>query len=465
MMIEDTHPYEEWLTTLANTRLLFNTIEQLEDYLDNHSIRSNGIKRSIAGEARLRAVFRDLKTEAEQQTDGRVSLDDMLRAYKAAWEFYDEYLDRRSHPTEVALELLRYCHPPCQTERVRKKNAVIYEKMMEQHIDIPILLLLLLKVLPGYHSKVGDVVDMPHQYEKVMELLEQFSEGATIFSALPTITRARAESNKTRLVLYDWVTQILDSYCSYVDVENFYDLSAVIKGTMVDLELDGYWNECGGELSFTNFWHITHALNRGTYFVTFWHKDANDTLTGTRYTAFLNVSEEENLVMYMQHPEAIQTRMDSKPYGDKDHVWYSTSMPSTTAPTVLPLTRCLVSNVWPRQLSLTKVTDEKNLRQIDRWFKKCKVERCFEELEYVFHPNLYAITLHHLYIPTDVEGEYYRVPRDAMEGFSQIQLHDNVGTMTMNGQTYLVFDELLLFIPTTPSALSQYGIKKVDCIE
>ena len=49
MITEEQNKYEEWLTTIANTRLLFNTVEEMENYLDNHSIHSNGIKRGIVG--------------------------------------------------------------------------------------------------------------------------------------------------------------------------------------------------------------------------------------------------------------------------------------------------------------------------------------------------------------------------------------------------------------------------------
>ena len=88
----------------------------------------------------------------------------------------------------------------------------------------------------------------------------------------------------------------------------------------------------------------------------------------------------------------------------------------------------------------------------------------FEELEYEFHPNIYAVTNSDIYVPTCTEGEYYKIPRDAVEGFNQIQLNDNVGLMTMNGATYLAFDEMLVYIPTTKNSLKKYRIEKVNSI-
>ncbi|EEX53737.1 hypothetical protein HMPREF6745_0851 [Prevotella sp. oral taxon 472 str. F0295] len=55
--------YEEWLTAIANTRLLFNTMAELEDWLDNHSLHNNGVKRSFKSVQRMREPFETLKSK------------------------------------------------------------------------------------------------------------------------------------------------------------------------------------------------------------------------------------------------------------------------------------------------------------------------------------------------------------------------------------------------------------------
>lgn len=464
MITEDRNKYEEWLTTIANTRLLFNTIEELEDYLDNHSIHSNGIKRSIVGQAKLRAVFRDLKVEAALMTDGIVNLDKMLVQYKRAWDFYREKLYRRSNPSEVVLELLHFCYPPYQIDGYGKKKYNIYKEVVEQNINIPFLILMIMRIIPGYDSKEGDAVDMPHNYEKAMALMEKFTEGATLFSILPSITRARGEERKTRFMLLHHISQILDTYESYIDLNSLYATSSELKGASVDLDIDGYWNECDGVLLNTDFWQIEHALNYGSYFFTYWHKDANGNLTGIRYTAFLSEVQDGRLMLYMLHPEAIKHRMNGKRYVDNDNVWYITNMPDDSAPAKLSFKRYMASSVWSANLNLTRVVDQEVVSCYDKWFKQCNVQKKFEELEYEFYPNIYAITSTDIYISTGTEGEYYKIPRDAVEGMEQIQLNDNVGLMTMNKKTYIVVDELSLYIPTTKNELRKYGIEKVSHI-
>ena len=60
-MIDSEKPkYLEWLNTIANARLIFNTLDELEDYLDNHNIRTNGVKRCYNTEQKARAAFADV---------------------------------------------------------------------------------------------------------------------------------------------------------------------------------------------------------------------------------------------------------------------------------------------------------------------------------------------------------------------------------------------------------------------
>ena len=111
-MRQEQEKYEDWLTTIANTRLVFNTIEELEDFLEAPSIHSNGIKRCFTTPQRMRSAFRDLHVEVEQMTDGAIHLETVLQEYQKAWAFYRDNLSRRSNPFSVALELLRFCYPP-----------------------------------------------------------------------------------------------------------------------------------------------------------------------------------------------------------------------------------------------------------------------------------------------------------------------------------------------------------------
>lgn len=464
-MIQEPTKYEEWLTTIANTRLIYNTMDELEDMLGNNSIHSNGIKRAFPTQQKMRSAYRDLKVEVELMTDGIINLDRVILHYQKAWNFFHDNLYRRTNPEQVAIELLSFCYPPFIRKGIGAKRATIYQQIIDQNINIPFLLLLLMKSIPGYDSKDGDASGMPLQFERVMSLLQNFTGNDSTFSVLPAITRAREETNKSRLMLLFHVSQILDTYESYADSESIYDTANDVKASHVNLDIVGYWNECGGELLYTDFWQIEDALNYGTYFVTHWHKDADNRLTGIRYTLFIVEGSDGNLIYYMLHPEAIKHRMKGLAYEDADQVWYKTDW-LDDFPNEIPLHRLMYSAVWQQDIHLTRCTDENVISQYERWLNKgCEIVKPYQHLEYDFHPNLYAVTQNHLYISSENEGEFYKVPKEVNDGFERIQIDDNIGTMQMNGKTYLAFDELMLYIGTTKKELQKYKIERVNSIE
>lgn len=464
-MIKDTTKYEEWLTTIANTRLIYNTMDELEKTLDNYSIHSNGIKRCFTSQQKMRSAYRDLKGEVELMTDGIVNLDHLILDYQKAWNFFRDNLYRRANPEKVAIELLSFCYPPYNRRGIGTKRTEIYQQVIEQNISVPFLLLMLMKSMPGYDSKDGDAVDMALQFGRVMALLQDFTGNNSMFSVLPSITRAMEETNKSRLMLLFHVSQVLDTYESFADPDNIYDTSNDVKASHVNLDIVGYWNECGGKLDNTDFWQIEDAVNYGAYFMTHWHKDADNCLNGIRYALFILEGADGGLIYYILHPEAIKHRMEGIRYEDADQVWYKTDW-LDERPNELPLRRLMYSTVWQQDIMLTRCTDENVVSQYDRWMNGgCEIVKPYQQLEYYFRLNLYAVTKSNLYITSENEGEFYKIPREAYEGFERIQINDNVGTIVMNGKTFLAFDELMLYISTTKKELQKYKIERVNCIE
>lgn len=463
-MKQEPQKYEEWLTTIANTRFVFNTMEELEEMLGNYAIHNNGIRRCFPTGQKLRAAYRDLKVEVELMTDGFFQLDQVMLRYQRAWQFYRDNLYRRTHPRQIALDLLAYCYPADGDESVGFRNESLYSQIDEQQIDVPFLILFLLRILPGYDSKGGDVTNFEGPYEQVMQLLDQFTSNRTLFSLLPAIAKARQEPKKTRLMLLYHLSDILDTFTAYTKQANLYETAVNLKTQRVPLEITGFWNECGGRLLNTQWWQIEAAIEEGTYFMTHWQKDAENRLTGIRYTLFIMEGADGGLIYYLLHPWAIQHRMQGLAYGDIDQAWYRTDRLSI-APDELPLQRVLPSHVWPNNIPLTRCTDEEVVAHYRQWMEQdSRIIRPYGHLEYEFHVGLYAITSTHLYIESETAGEYYKVPKSAYEGFERIQLQDTVGLMRMDGQVYLVFDEFLLYIPTDESHLRNYQIERVHHI-
>ena len=107
MIVSDEPKYLEWLNTIANSRLLFNTIGELEDYLDNHNIHTNGIKRCYNTKQKARAAFADLclyVAETAKMTSNDFCI--LLDYYKKTSEFYQKRLSRRKNPDDIIKTIL-----------------------------------------------------------------------------------------------------------------------------------------------------------------------------------------------------------------------------------------------------------------------------------------------------------------------------------------------------------------------
>lgn len=464
-MIPDNAKHEEWLTTISNTRLLFNTMSELELMLDNFSIHSNGIKRSFPSPQKMRSAYRDLKAEVALMTDDILDLDDVMRDYQRAWAFFRDNLYRRTNPEQVALELLAFSYPPFIYDEISPKRLRIYQAAEDLDINIPILILLLLKALPGYDSKVGDVADIDQIFARVMKLLRKFAEADSSISVLPAVTRALEDPHKSRISLLYYVTQVLDAYQSWANNTALYNTSNMVKSAQVPLDIEGYWNECDGKLLSTNFWQIEACQNEGCYFITRWHKDADHKLTGIRFTMFITQASDGQLSYYWLHPQAIEHRIKGIPYSDQDQVWYL-SPSLDNHPDKIPLHRAIYSGVWTTDIALTRCVDPDVVAQYDRWLNgACEIVKTFEHLEYKFYLTIYAITPTHIYVESENQGEFYKIPKDACEGFDHTVITDNVGLMFMNKKVYIAFDELLLYIPTSKKSLQKYGIERVNKID
>jgi hypothetical protein len=465
MMTDDTKKYEEWLTTIANTRLIYNTMDELETTLDNHSIHSNGIKRCFTSPQKMRAVFRDLMVETSLMTNYGVDLRSLLESYKETWTFYSDNFMRRTNSRKIVFDMLRCVMPPYCTDGIGKKMSALFEEIIERNLSVPLLMLMLMKVIPGYDSKGGDAADIPVQYEEVMKLLEEFVADAPGINVKPAIDMAREEKHKSRLMLIYHVNRIFNTYEEAADPRNQYELADAAKDSSVSLSLGKYWNECGGKPLSTDFWTFEPYSDDNSYRATHWHKDGNNKLTGIRFTLFFYEHVDGRLIAYLIHPKAVTHFMKGEHTEDEDNMWYVTEMPHDDAPDRLQLERMMQSKAWHLQIDLTMVTDDNVIECYEGWFKTCRIEMPFKELEYVFHPGIYAVTHQHIYIPVWNGSGYYKVPRTIHEGMTRITLNDKAGTMEMGGRTYLVFDELFLFIDTNMSELNKYGIEIVTHID
>lgn len=464
MKYTELEEYEIYVSTVVNSRLIYNTIEEYEDKLEMYSLHTNGVHRCFNSLKKLRSTFRDFHVETLCLTHNQLDLQNILDEYQYAWTFYKKNLSRRRNPESIASELLNFSYRHKENTTLTIQKQLLFNAIDSNNINIPILFLLLLKVLPGFDSKEGNVSDIKTCFQKVISFLEDFTKGNTCFFILPAIIQAKEEPNKSRITLIYHTTRILSMYSAYSDSDSIYEQSSKMKQNIIDLDIDGYWIHSKSQADTTTFSHIEHALNSGTYFLTTWHKNSDNKLEGIKYSMNLSETIDGKLMLYLLHPLAIQKRIKALPYTDKENVWYQTDMPSINRPLHFTFVRMMNSNFWPQKINLTRVTDVKEITRYDKWLSICTKEIAYKNLEYLFIPNLYASTPDNLYIPKD-DTTFYKIPRTASPGLENIQLGDLAGIMTLGDKEYIVFDDILLYIEINEEQLEKYGIKIVDSIK
>lgn len=458
-----TPKYLEWLNVIAKTRLIFNTSDELENYLDNHNITANGMKRVYPTEQKQRSTFNDLYMHVWNMSDCSIKLDSFMKDYEKASDFYRKKLARRINPEKIAAAILRHFYLS-EDDNCSKSLLGIVEEIENEDIDITMIVMMLLNALGGYDSKGGDLTDFSERYDAVMNLLEEFTKECPYFEKIPALTEAMHEKGKTRITLYKHVETILDAFSSYSSTADIMELSEIIKQKRIPLNIEGFWNECGGRADRTDFWMIEETIDEGLYFATKYNKLSSGKIEKARFMMTLSSNPDGRILMYMTHPKSPKHLFDGAPYDESDHVWYMMDMPSDWSDVgEMRFFKRMPYKSWQTELNLTKVTDEKTLDVYEALLEKCEIVNPYEEWEYKYDRCLYAVTREALYIESENKGKLYRVPIGLREVFSEFGLGSNIGRITMNGKIYLAFDDILWYIPK--NKFKKYGITEVEKIE
>lgn len=463
MTASDESIYLEWLNVITNSRLIFNTLDELEYYLDNHNIRTNGVKRCYRNKQMARATFYDLYMYVEKMPNSVLDLEITMKQYKKASEFYQKKLSRKKAPDKVAKDILKYFYPCWEEERYTKSMLNILEDIEEKNIRIEILVLLLMKAWPSYESKDGDINGFDETYDRVIKLMDDFTKDTGYFESMPTITEALEEQHKTRLTLLNHVKLILSSYSDFASPDTIFDLTQCVKEDHVDLDIEGYWNECGGRMERTDFWRIEKTTDVGMYFLTKYIKKQNNIVEKMRYGLEI-VKVNTGLLVYLLHPKAPKHLFGGQPYDEGDHCYYHMDKPKDwDNVTELNLTKSINYKGWTNKIILTKVTDERLAEDYQSLVDNCTITNKYAEWEYYFLPNLYAITQDAIYITTADGEKFYKVPIDMRESFSKLTIDSRVGLIVMGNTTYIAFDEFMIYIPV--KKIKRYGIEVVERVE
>jgi len=456
--------YAEWLNVIAKTRLVFNTMDELEDFLDNHNISSNGVKRAFPTSQKIRSAFNDLYMYADKVTDGIVDLGYFMSDYEEASTFFGNRLARRNNSEKISADLISFLYLD-SNEHYTKSMRCIYEDIEKNAIDESIIILMLMGALPGYNSKYGDVGDFLEKYEAVVNFFERFTKDA-FGEVLPCVTDARFEEVKSRITLYDHVTNIIRLIEINCSNSKKFDESENLRSKRLNFKLDGYWNECGGRNDRTDFWKVIATdKNGGNYFAIKYTKMSDGTINMLKYNVFVGAGDDGRVVVFVLHPKSPEKYViKGVELDESDRIWYAMDMPDNWSNiNDVALTRTTRHKCWRESLTLTRVTDHKITKAYDSLLANCTIVNPYAKFDYTFILGFHAMTKDAIYIPAEEQGKYYKVPLKIDPTLQRINSTSNVGKMYMGGEIYIALDIILLYIPT--KKFKDYGIGVVERVE
>ena len=451
-----------YLRMIERTRLLRNTTKELEE-LVGFSIGDNGLARKGGKSLFMKdAIFRELAHIVRQQTE--LDLQEVLDAYVAA----DKICERLGNVTDPAL----FCqhlvwHFYADAEATDDIADIINKVEPEQ---LPILVLLVLRLLPRLTAKGGDVKDITADYRHLFGWLSETVNKDLMMQKLPMLSQLEDEVRgnpgvMSRMHLIGIANQALNSYATLSTRKRISMSTKEMQECQFDPMVEGIWKE--DELS-TVFWQFERISN-GYHLYRYEFDSNRRTFVFTKY--FMRFFHQGNDMMALViHPHAIRYLLPGKAMPNSLFAYLDCQIKAEDEQVeTISFSPLTADGKWfaLRQLKRSgKDAYPQNLLDDERYEKK----DCHADDAYDFTLAIAAITSEHIYIFKD-EDTYYKVPKSLNQLLDEVGFNSTVGVLSfsnpMCGQSsaYIAFDEFNLhYDVSTLEAMSEHQIEVVDTI-
>ncbi len=452
------------LNQLVRLRLFRNTNRELGEYIGYNLQSNNSIKNISAFTARC--IFHELNREIEQQLEGGLDLEIMLKAYKAASKFYDEHLKGRKkilQKENLFILLKRYYVGDYQIPEEKLFLKKTLSEIDKKDIRFPYLLLLALEILPLYTSKKGDVNDISGDFNKLFSFIKEFIQHEERLFNLPVLNQFEKEvrSGKiycNRLYLIYVTLVSLETYRGFMNPEKLYAMVNGSKEDIIAFDLDNsFWVEPEMLFAPAVFWEFVR-LNGNMYFLYCYSINTEKKLIYyTRHDAIFFRDERNGLVMQIDHPEKIFSLLGKDKILNYKLNVFACEIDTSPTPDIIRLQPLMNNDFnFPHQ-KFIRLKDEGKTKQLRKCLEKgiYEIKNKFPDTEYFFQNTTpSAITKEYIYFKKETESGnenkiYYRVPKNLNDGLPYITINDSMGILELKGRKYIAFDPLYLYIEVT----------------
>lgn len=466
--MDDTDKMERvcgYLRMIERTRLLRNTTEELERLVGFSVGSGNGLVRKGGKSLFMKdAILRELAHIAKQETD--LDLQEVLDAYIGA----DRICERMRNVADPALfcqHLVWYFYS--DTEATDDIAPIIDKVEAEQ---LPILVLLVLKLLPRLSAKGGDVRDIRQDYRRLFCWLSETVNRDIMMQKLPLLTQIEDEVRRhpdimRRIHLISTANQILNSFGALSTRERISLSNKELLENQFDPEVGGIWAE--NEFS-TVFWRFEGIAN-GYHLYRYQADSSRKSLVFTKYfMKFFHIGNDTMALVI--HPHAIRYLVSGKKMPNNLFAYLDCHIKADcegNSDAVITFSPQSADGQWfpLRKLRRSKKEDFFQSLLDDRQYEKTDSHASDD---YDFTISLAAITSDHIYISKD-ETTYYKIPKSLNGLLEEVGFNSNAGVMsfknTADGElaTYIAFDDFNLYYDiSTKELMAEHQIEVVDSI-
>jgi len=454
-----------YLRMIERTRLLKNTTEELEQLVGFSVGSGNSLARKGGKSLFIKdAIFRELAHIVKLQTG--LELQEVLDAYIGADRIYKR-MQNVGDPSLFCQHLVWYFYADAE---VTDDIAGIIDKVETE--QLPIFVLLVLRLLPHLSAKGGDVKDIDQDYRSLFGWLLETVNMNIMMQKLPLLTKIEDEIRHSpnimcRIHLINTAYQILNSYGALSTRERISMSNRELLENQFDPEVDGIWTE--NELS-TVFWQFESIAN-GYHLYRYQVESTPKTLMFTKY--FIKFFHWGNDIMALViHPHAIHYLVSGKSMPNNLFAYLDCRIESYDK------NNQISAISFSRQSADGQWFDLKQLRRSEKevFFQNLLDDERYEKIDshandnYDFSISLAAITNDHIYFYKD-ETTYYKVPKSLNGLLEEVGFNSNAGVMSFKNAsdgehtTYIAFEDYNLYYNiSTLQLMAEHQIEVVDNI-
>lgn len=442
------------LEVLGPSRFLADSKSDFVSLVGYRSYDSNRF--SKLDDNRTDSIFADMDELVNRITYDWYGLEELISKYRETSCFYQKYLYRRNkywtrEKIMTFVKSVYYFHTLTGEKKIDGLMCRIYEpeydKLLSEGIDIPMLVMMMLRMLPYSADWKVKICDFHESYRETMSFLEEFVKVSDRFDTIEVLQTVKKRGLKKHernfLGLWNLMNHVFHIINNSVNITRAGD-------DFKTYDVSGLWVGDNKEKVY-EFVFIGPAYNFTIYYIN--DKGAPFEYLNC-YACFVNDEDRHTPILHIVHPKvsyqlaigekvssdytaSFLVSMDRYGFEENDH------------PMEMSIEQDSIENrIGFRETRLRRVIGKEEER-LDTEIKHTKKINLCEEYDVAYSPDtgIYAITKEHILIyDSSIPSSYYCIPKSIDDRLDTVRIDDMCGVMKV-GQSFpwIGFESMALY--------------------